>query len=160
MRCLNIQPIGPMCMTPSCNGFSMAKYYCNICKFFDDERYLFVRWNPKLMVLKLLLSINMSHRGGARSIVGLLELGYSGQGLTLVKEHWEDCQTLAERGAELFTHDSRKKMKNLSRESNTDLLKPYKRFPGILCYDQTHDSLYIRNSKSNDPIPNKERKKK
>jgi len=55
MRCLNIQPIGPVCMTPSCNGFSMAKYYCSICKFFDDERYLFVRWNPKFLVLKLLL---------------------------------------------------------------------------------------------------------
>ncbi|KAG2411057.1 Zinc finger protein [Vigna angularis] len=41
MHCLNIQPIGPMCMTPSCNGFSMAKYYCNICKFFDDERNVY-----------------------------------------------------------------------------------------------------------------------
>ncbi|CAI9113543.1 OLC1v1014162C2 [Oldenlandia corymbosa var. corymbosa] len=38
MLCLKIQPIGPVCSTPSCNGFSMAKYYCNICKFFDDER--------------------------------------------------------------------------------------------------------------------------
>ncbi|XP_054812756.1 zinc finger protein BRUTUS-like isoform X2 [Prosopis cineraria] len=41
MRCLNIQPVGPICMTPSCNGFSMAKYYCNICKFFDDERNVY-----------------------------------------------------------------------------------------------------------------------
>lgn len=41
MRCLNIQPVGPVCMTPSCNGFSMAKYYCNICKFFDDERTVY-----------------------------------------------------------------------------------------------------------------------
>ncbi|KAH1049618.1 hypothetical protein AAZX31_08G044200 [Glycine max] len=41
MRCLNIQPIGPLCITPSCNGFSMAKYYCNICKFFDDERNVY-----------------------------------------------------------------------------------------------------------------------
>ncbi|KAJ1437911.1 Zinc finger, RING-type [Sesbania bispinosa] len=41
MRCLNIQPIGPICMTPSCNGLSMAKYYCNICKFFDDERNVY-----------------------------------------------------------------------------------------------------------------------
>ncbi|CAJ1936860.1 unnamed protein product [Sphenostylis stenocarpa] len=41
MRCLNVQPIGPMCVTPSCNGFSMAKYYCNICKFFDDERNVY-----------------------------------------------------------------------------------------------------------------------
>ncbi|KAF3628022.1 putative HBS1-like protein-like [Capsicum annuum] len=38
MRCLKVQPIGPSCATPSCNGFSMAKYYCSICKFFDDER--------------------------------------------------------------------------------------------------------------------------
>jgi len=38
MACLTIQPVGPICMTPSCNGLSMAKYYCNICKFFDDER--------------------------------------------------------------------------------------------------------------------------
>nr|GLL21912.1 zinc finger protein BRUTUS-like [Ipomoea trifida] len=41
MRCLKIQPIGPICMTPSCNGFSMAKYYCSICKFFDDERSVY-----------------------------------------------------------------------------------------------------------------------
>ncbi|XP_061344985.1 zinc finger protein BRUTUS-like [Gastrolobium bilobum] len=41
MRCLNIQPVGPICMTPSCNGLSMAKYYCNICKFFDDERNVY-----------------------------------------------------------------------------------------------------------------------
>ncbi|KAL4633182.1 hypothetical protein ACB092_04G103700 [Castanea dentata] len=39
MRCLKIQAVGPICMTPSCNEFSMAKYYCNICKFFDDERF-------------------------------------------------------------------------------------------------------------------------
>ncbi|XP_054820881.1 zinc finger protein BRUTUS-like isoform X2 [Prosopis cineraria] len=41
MRCLNIQVVGPICMTPSCNGLSMAKYYCNICKFFDDERIVY-----------------------------------------------------------------------------------------------------------------------
>ncbi|XP_057416206.1 zinc finger protein BRUTUS-like isoform X2 [Lotus japonicus] len=41
MRCLNIQPVGPICMTPSCNGLSMAKYFCNICKFFDDERNVY-----------------------------------------------------------------------------------------------------------------------
>ncbi|KAK7398904.1 hypothetical protein VNO78_10078 [Psophocarpus tetragonolobus] len=41
MRCLSIQPIGTACMTPSCNGFSMAKYYCNICRFFDDERNVY-----------------------------------------------------------------------------------------------------------------------
>ncbi|XWS50748.1 hypothetical protein CRYUN_Cryun12cG0113900 [Craigia yunnanensis] len=42
MGCLKIQPIGPICITPSCNGLLMAKYYCNICKFFDDERYVFL----------------------------------------------------------------------------------------------------------------------
>lgn len=41
MRCLKIQPIGPSCITPSCNGFSMANYYCSICKFFDDERTVY-----------------------------------------------------------------------------------------------------------------------
>ncbi|XP_023920867.2 zinc finger protein BRUTUS [Quercus suber] len=41
MRCLNIQAVGPICMTPSCNEFSMAKYYCSICKFFDDERTVY-----------------------------------------------------------------------------------------------------------------------
>ncbi|KAL0920192.1 hypothetical protein M5K25_009312 [Dendrobium thyrsiflorum] len=41
MRCLIVQPIGPTCKTPSCSGFSMAKYYCNICKFFDDERTVY-----------------------------------------------------------------------------------------------------------------------
>lgn len=43
MRCLKIQPVGPVCRTPSCGEFLMAKYYCNICKFFDDERYNLVR---------------------------------------------------------------------------------------------------------------------
>ena len=38
MLCLNVQPVGPNCQSPSCNGLSMAKYYCSICKFFDDER--------------------------------------------------------------------------------------------------------------------------
>lgn len=41
MQCLKIQPIGPVCSTPSCNGLSMAKYYCSICKFFDDERTVY-----------------------------------------------------------------------------------------------------------------------
>jgi zinc finger-like protein len=41
MRCLVIQPVGPVCITPSCNGFSMAKYYCKICKFFDDEKTVY-----------------------------------------------------------------------------------------------------------------------
>ncbi|CAJ1951937.1 unnamed protein product [Sphenostylis stenocarpa] len=41
MHCLTIQPVGPVCMSPSCNGLTMAKYYCNICKFFDDERNVY-----------------------------------------------------------------------------------------------------------------------
>ncbi|KAJ8769822.1 hypothetical protein K2173_008228 [Erythroxylum novogranatense] len=41
MRCLKIQPVGPVCSTPSCGGFSMANYYCNICRFFDDERTVY-----------------------------------------------------------------------------------------------------------------------
>lgn len=41
MRCLKIQPVGPTCRTPSCEGFSMSKYFCNICKFFDDERTVY-----------------------------------------------------------------------------------------------------------------------
>ncbi|KAF4356771.1 hypothetical protein G4B88_017801 [Cannabis sativa] len=38
MQCLKIQPIGPICSTLSCDKFSMAKYFCRICKIFDDER--------------------------------------------------------------------------------------------------------------------------
>ncbi|MBA0616657.1 hypothetical protein Godav_026159 [Gossypium davidsonii] len=41
MSCLKIQPVGPICITPSCSGLSMAKYYCSICKFFDDERNVY-----------------------------------------------------------------------------------------------------------------------
>ncbi|KAM6562011.1 hypothetical protein CsatB_022009 [Cannabis sativa] len=41
MQCLQIQPVGPFCKTPSCNEFSMATYYCSICKFFDDEREVY-----------------------------------------------------------------------------------------------------------------------
>ncbi|XP_038981730.1 zinc finger protein BRUTUS-like isoform X2 [Phoenix dactylifera] len=41
MRCLKVQPVGPTCKTPSCDGFSMAKYSCIICKFFDDERTVY-----------------------------------------------------------------------------------------------------------------------
>ncbi|EXB77523.1 Uncharacterized RING finger protein [Morus notabilis] len=39
MNCLQIQPVGSVCRTPSCREFSMAKYYCSICKLFDDERF-------------------------------------------------------------------------------------------------------------------------
>lgn len=41
MRCLVIQPVGPTCSTASCDNLSMAKYYCRICKFFDDEREIY-----------------------------------------------------------------------------------------------------------------------
>ncbi|GKV23570.1 hypothetical protein SLEP1_g33279 [Rubroshorea leprosula] len=41
MSCLQIQAVGPICTTPSCNRLPMAKYYCNICKFLDDERTVY-----------------------------------------------------------------------------------------------------------------------
>ncbi|KAK4423546.1 Zinc finger protein BRUTUS [Sesamum alatum] len=41
MNCLKVQPVGPVCITPSCNGLAMAKYYCSSCKFFDDEREVY-----------------------------------------------------------------------------------------------------------------------
>ncbi|KAM3307842.1 zinc finger protein BRUTUS-like [Capsicum chacoense] len=41
MKCLKIQPICPICSTLSCNNFSMAKYYCRICKVFDDDRQIY-----------------------------------------------------------------------------------------------------------------------
>eukprot|EP00850_Spirogloea_muscicola_P007468 SM000038S14281 [mRNA] locus=s38:50774:57040:+ [translate_table: standard] len=37
MRCLQVQPVSQTCATPSCQGFVMARYYCSICKFFDDD---------------------------------------------------------------------------------------------------------------------------
>ncbi|XP_009769583.1 zinc finger protein BRUTUS-like At1g74770 isoform X1 [Nicotiana sylvestris] len=41
MKCLKIQPLCPNCSSLSCNNFSMAKYYCRICKVFDDERQIY-----------------------------------------------------------------------------------------------------------------------
>lgn len=41
MKCLRIQPIGPTCSTSTCNNLNMAKYYCKICKLFDDEREIY-----------------------------------------------------------------------------------------------------------------------
>ncbi|KAK1390014.1 Zinc finger protein BRUTUS [Heracleum sosnowskyi] len=41
MNCMTIQPVGPICVAPSCNGLSMARYYCSYCKFFDDERTVY-----------------------------------------------------------------------------------------------------------------------
>lgn len=37
MQCLEVQPVAAVCSTPSCNGFSMGRYFCNICKFFDND---------------------------------------------------------------------------------------------------------------------------
>ncbi|CAN1753668.1 Zinc finger protein BRUTUS-like At1g74770 [Linum perenne] len=41
MNCLIIQPIQQTCATISCNNLSMAKYYCKICKLFDDGREIY-----------------------------------------------------------------------------------------------------------------------
>lgn len=41
MFCLIVQPIAPTCATVSCNNFPMAKYYCRICKLFDDDREIY-----------------------------------------------------------------------------------------------------------------------
>ncbi|PSR89630.1 Zinc finger protein BRUTUS-like [Actinidia chinensis var. chinensis] len=41
MKCLMIQPLGATCSTLSCNNLSMAKYYCRICKLFDDDRDIY-----------------------------------------------------------------------------------------------------------------------
>ncbi|XP_020226791.1 zinc finger protein BRUTUS-like At1g18910 isoform X2 [Cajanus cajan] len=40
MKCLMIQPISATCSTVSCK-LSMAKYYCRICKLFDDDREIY-----------------------------------------------------------------------------------------------------------------------
>ncbi|XP_068641467.1 zinc finger protein BRUTUS-like At1g18910 isoform X2 [Aristolochia californica] len=40
MKCLYIQPIGQRCSNTSCNA-SMSKYFCCICKLFDDERDIY-----------------------------------------------------------------------------------------------------------------------
>ncbi|KAK7265753.1 hypothetical protein RJT34_33376 [Clitoria ternatea] len=40
MKCLMIQPISATCSMDLCN-LSMAKYYCKICKLFDDEREIY-----------------------------------------------------------------------------------------------------------------------
>ncbi|XP_042502259.1 zinc finger protein BRUTUS-like At1g74770 isoform X2 [Macadamia integrifolia] len=41
MKCLKTQPIDPTCANIPCNRFSMARYFCNICKLFDDEREIY-----------------------------------------------------------------------------------------------------------------------
>ncbi|CAH8391101.1 unnamed protein product [Eruca vesicaria subsp. sativa] len=40
MKCTIIQPIGASCSNITCNS-SMGKYYCKICKLFDDEREIY-----------------------------------------------------------------------------------------------------------------------
>ncbi|XP_077210155.1 zinc finger protein BRUTUS-like At1g18910 [Tasmannia lanceolata] len=41
MKCLIIQHIGPRCSNISCEGFSMARYFCSFCKLFDDAREIY-----------------------------------------------------------------------------------------------------------------------
>ncbi|XP_054821497.1 zinc finger protein BRUTUS-like At1g18910 isoform X3 [Prosopis cineraria] len=41
MKCLKIQPISATCSTVSCGNLAMAKYYCRICRLFDDEREIY-----------------------------------------------------------------------------------------------------------------------
>ncbi|KAF9618170.1 hypothetical protein IFM89_000639 [Coptis chinensis] len=41
MKCLKVQPVGATCSTISCNGFSMAKFFCIICRLYDDERDIY-----------------------------------------------------------------------------------------------------------------------
>lgn len=81
MQCLKIQPIGTVCSTPSCNGFSMAKYYCSICKFFDDERYM----NLKLNYMRFLAF--SWRRGKKKELIGMKNLSALG---TLL----QDCISL------------------------------------------------------------------
>ncbi|AAD55300.1 Similar to gb/AF049930 PGP237-11 from Petunia x hybrida and contains a PF/00097 Zinc (RING) finger domain [Arabidopsis thaliana] len=40
MKCLLIQPIGANCSNTSCKS-SMGKYFCKICKLYDDERKIY-----------------------------------------------------------------------------------------------------------------------
>ncbi|XP_026443540.1 zinc finger protein BRUTUS-like At1g18910 [Papaver somniferum] len=41
MKCMKVQPIGPACSNISCDEFSMAKYFCGICKLYDDDREIY-----------------------------------------------------------------------------------------------------------------------
>lgn len=41
MKCSCIQPVASRCTSSSCKGLSMARYFCSICKFFDDERKVY-----------------------------------------------------------------------------------------------------------------------
>lgn len=41
MNCLVVQPISKTCSTLSCGNLSMGKYFCKICKLFDDSRDIY-----------------------------------------------------------------------------------------------------------------------
>ncbi|KAI3894295.1 hypothetical protein MKX03_001842 [Papaver bracteatum] len=41
MKCMKVQPISPACSNISCDEFSMAKYFCGICKLYDDDREIY-----------------------------------------------------------------------------------------------------------------------
>lgn len=41
MKCLKIQPLSATCSSVSCKGLSMAKYFCKICRLYDDERIIY-----------------------------------------------------------------------------------------------------------------------
>jgi hypothetical protein len=57
MQCLEVQPVSSTCATPSCNGFSMAQYFCSICNFFDnDDRCIY--WFVIMKIIKWTSSID------------------------------------------------------------------------------------------------------
>ncbi|KAL5725526.1 hypothetical protein ACHQM5_008662 [Ranunculus cassubicifolius] len=41
MKCLKVQPVAATCSTISCNDLSMGKYFCGICRLYDDEREIY-----------------------------------------------------------------------------------------------------------------------
>ncbi|KAF2317795.1 hypothetical protein GH714_041109 [Hevea brasiliensis] len=61
MRCLKIQPVGPVCTTPSCGGFSMAKYYCTICKFLMMKGMFIIVLSAIYAVLEMGLGVDFFH---------------------------------------------------------------------------------------------------
>ncbi|KAJ7299196.1 hypothetical protein O6H91_Y282800 [Diphasiastrum complanatum] len=44
MKCLEVQPVRQTCATPSCNNMEMARYFCSICKLFDDDKRDIYHW--------------------------------------------------------------------------------------------------------------------
>nr|DAD47569.1 TPA_asm: hypothetical protein HUJ06_017506 [Nelumbo nucifera] len=70
MRCLKIQAVGPSCTTPSCNGFLMAKYYCNICKFFLMMKgMVFLISEPSYFRGVMILSRKRMYMLGSRTLI-------------------------------------------------------------------------------------------